>query len=151
VRRVGGKARVTAQLIRVSDQTHLGAAATRAIQLDPSLAEAHAALGMEKSHYDFDFPGAEREFLKALEVNPNSPYAHLFYSNCFLMPMARKAQAIAENKKALEIDPLSLPISNFMGMTYMFAGDYENATRQFSAPLPWIPASPFRTDTLPRS
>jgi TolB-like protein/DNA-binding winged helix-turn-helix (wHTH) protein/Tfp pilus assembly protein PilF len=106
-------------------------AATRAIQLDPLLAEAHAALGMEKSHYEFDFPGAEREFLKALEVNPNSPYAHLFYSNCFLMPMGRKAQAIAENKRAMEIDPLSLPINNFMGMTYMFAGDNENAYRQF--------------------
>jgi TolB-like protein/DNA-binding winged helix-turn-helix (wHTH) protein/Tfp pilus assembly protein PilF len=106
-------------------------AATRAIQLDPLLAEAHAALGMEKSHYEFDFPGAEREFLKALEVNPNSPYAHLFYSNCFLMPMGRKAQAIAENRRAMEIDPLSLPINNFMGMTYMFAGDNENAYRQF--------------------
>jgi TolB-like protein/DNA-binding winged helix-turn-helix (wHTH) protein/Tfp pilus assembly protein PilF len=107
------------------------AAAMRAIQLDPSLAEAHAALGMEKSHYEFDFPGAEEEFLKAIDVNPNSPYAHLFYSNCFLMPMGRRAQAIAENKRALEIDPLSLPINNFMGMTYMLAGDEESAYRQF--------------------
>ncbi len=117
-------------------------AATRAIQLDPSLAEAHAALGMEKSHYEFDFPGAEREFLKALEVNPNSPYAHLFYSNCFLMPMGRKAQAIAENKLAIEIDPLSLPINNFMGMTYMFAGDNENAYRQFRHTIAMDPSFP---------
>jgi TolB-like protein/DNA-binding winged helix-turn-helix (wHTH) protein/Flp pilus assembly protein TadD len=117
-------------------------AATRAIQLDPSLAEAHAALGMEKSHYEFDFPGAEREFLKALEVNPNSPYAHLFYSNCFLMPMGRKAQAIAENKRAIEIDPLSLPINNFMGMTYMFAGDNENAYRQFRHTIAMDPSFP---------
>jgi TolB-like protein/DNA-binding winged helix-turn-helix (wHTH) protein len=107
------------------------AAAMRAILLDPSLAEAHAALGMEKSHYEFDFPGAEREFLKAIDLNPNSPYAHLFYSNCFLMPMGRKAQAIAENKRAVEIDPLSLPINNFMGMTYMLAGDNGSAYRQF--------------------
>jgi len=107
------------------------AAAMRAILLDPSLAEAHAALGMEKSHYEFDFPGAEREFLKAIDVNPNSPYAHLFYSNCFLMPMGRKAQAIAENKRAVEIDPLSLPINNFMAMTYMLAGDDTSAYRQF--------------------
>jgi TolB-like protein/DNA-binding winged helix-turn-helix (wHTH) protein/Tfp pilus assembly protein PilF len=117
-------------------------AATRAIQLDPLLAEAHAALGMEKSHYEFDFPGAEREFLKALEVNPNSPYAHLFYSNCFLMPMGRKAQAIAENKRAIEIDPLSLPINNFMGMTYMFAGDNENAYRQFRHTIAMDPSFP---------
>jgi TolB-like protein/DNA-binding winged helix-turn-helix (wHTH) protein len=118
------------------------AAAMRAIQLDPSLAEAHAALGMEKSHYEFDFPGAEREFLKAIEVNPNSTYAHLFYSNCFLMPMGRKAQAIAENKRALELDPLSLPINNFMGMTYMFATDYGSAYRQFQHTIAMDPTFP---------
>jgi TolB-like protein/DNA-binding winged helix-turn-helix (wHTH) protein/Flp pilus assembly protein TadD len=118
------------------------AAAMRAIQLDPSLAEAHAALGMEKSHYEFDFPGAEREFLKALEVNPNSPNAHLFYSNCFLMPMGRMAQAIAENKRAVEIDPLSLPINNYMGMTYMLAGDDGNAYRQFQHTIAMDPSFP---------
>ena len=107
------------------------AAAMRAILLDPSLAEAHAALGMEKSHYEFDFPGAEREFLKAIDLNLNSPNAHFFYSNCFLMPMGRKAQAIAENQRAMAIDPLSLPINNFMGMTYMLAGDETSAYRQF--------------------
>ncbi len=107
------------------------AAAMRAIMLDPSLAEAHAALGMEKSHYEFDFPGAEREFLKAIDLNPNSPNAHFFYSNCFLMPMGRKAQAIAENQRAMAIDPLSLPINNFMGVTYMLAGDEASAYRQF--------------------
>jgi TolB-like protein/DNA-binding winged helix-turn-helix (wHTH) protein/Flp pilus assembly protein TadD len=124
------------------------AAAMRAIQLDPLLAEAHAALGMEKSHYDFDFPGAEREFLKAIEVNPNSTYAHLFYSNCFLMPMGRKAQAIAENKRALELDPLSLPINNFMGMTYMFAGDYGSAYRQFQHTIAMNPNFPLAHDYL---
>ena len=118
------------------------AAAMRAILLDPSLAEAHAALGMEKSHYEFDFPGAEKEFLKAIEVNPNSTYAHLFYSNCFLMPMGRQAQAIAENKRALELDPLSLPINNFMGMTYVFAADYGNAYRQFQHTIAMDPSFP---------
>ncbi len=118
------------------------AAAMRAIALDPSLGEAHAALGMEKSHYEFDFPGAEKEFLKAIEVNPNSTYAHLFYSNCFLMPMGRQAQAIAENKRALELDPLSLPINNFMGMTYIFAADYGNAYRQFQHTIAMDPSFP---------
>jgi len=95
------------------------------------MAEAHAALGMEKSHYEFDFPGAQREFLQAIELNPNSAYGHLFYSNCYLAPVGRMAEAIAENKKALELDPLSLPINNFMGITYMFAGDYEKSYQQF--------------------
>ncbi|MGH9496597.1 MAG: winged helix-turn-helix domain-containing tetratricopeptide repeat protein, partial [Candidatus Sulfotelmatobacter sp.] len=117
-------------------------AAMKAIALDPSLAEAHAALGMEKSHYEFDFPGAEKEFLKALELNPNSAYAHLFYSNCYLMPMAREAQAIAENQKALALDPLSLPINNFMAVTYGFAGDYDKSYRQFQHTIELDPTFP---------
>lgn len=105
-------------------------AAIRAIQLDPSLAEAHAALGMEKSHYEFDFAGARSEFLKAIELNPNLANAHLFYSSCYLSPMRRSAEAIAENKKALELDPMSLPINSFMANTYLLAGDYSQAYQQ---------------------
>ena len=118
------------------------AAAMKAIALDPSLAEAHAALGMEKSHYEFDFPGAQREFLKAIELNPNSAYAHLFYSNCYLTPMGRMSEAISENQRALQLDPLSLPINNFMGMTYMFAGDYEKADEQFQHTVAMDPTFP---------
>lgn len=117
-------------------------AATKALTLDPSLAEAHAALGMEKSHYEFDFPGAEKEFLKAIELNPNSAYAHLFYSNCYLAPMGRMQEAIAENKKAVELDPLSLPINNFLAMTYMFAGDYEKSYQQFQHTIAMNPTFP---------
>ncbi len=118
------------------------AAAERAIQLDPSLAEAHAALGMEKSHFEFDFPGAQREFLKAIELNPNSAYAHLFYSNCYLLPMGRTAEAIAENQKALALDPLSIPINNFMGMSYYFAEDYEKAYQQYQRTIALDPTFP---------
>ncbi len=122
------------------------ATATKALALDPSLAEAHAALGMEKSHYEFDLPGAEREFLTAIELNPNSAYAHLFYSNCYLMPMGRSSEGIAENKKALELDPLSLPINNFMGMTYMFAGEYEKSYQQFQRTVAMDPTFPLAHD-----
>jgi TolB-like protein/DNA-binding winged helix-turn-helix (wHTH) protein/Flp pilus assembly protein TadD len=118
------------------------AAADKALALDPSIAEAHAALGMEKSHYEFDFPGAEKEFLKAIELNPNSPYAHLFYSNCFLAPMGRIPEAIVENQKALALDPLSLPISNFMGVTYSLAGDYEKSYQQFQRTIAMDPTFP---------
>jgi TolB-like protein/DNA-binding winged helix-turn-helix (wHTH) protein/Tfp pilus assembly protein PilF len=117
-------------------------AATKALALDPSLAEAHAALGMEKSHYDYDFPGAEREFLTAIQLNPNSAYAHLFYSNCYLMPMGLVQEAIDENKKALALDPLSLPINNFMAMTYQFAGDNERAYQQFEHTIAMDPSFP---------
>ncbi|MFZ0807405.1 MAG: winged helix-turn-helix domain-containing protein [Candidatus Sulfotelmatobacter sp.] len=118
------------------------AAADKAIALDPSIAEAHAALGMEKSHYEFDFPGAEKEFLKAIELNPNSSYAHLFYSNCYLAPMGRIPEAIVENQKALELDPLSLPINNFMGVTYSLAGDYEKSYQQFQRTIAMDPTFP---------
>jgi TolB-like protein/DNA-binding winged helix-turn-helix (wHTH) protein/Flp pilus assembly protein TadD len=118
------------------------AAALKALALDPSLAEAHAALGMEKSHYEFDFPGAQREFLRALELNPNSAYAHLFYSNCYLAPMGRMSEAVGENSKALELDPLSLPINNFMGMTYLFAGDFEKSYQQFRHTIAMDPTFP---------
>ena len=118
------------------------AAATRAIELDPSLAEAHAALGMERSHYEFDFPAARAEFLKAIELNPSSAYAHLFYSNCYLMPLGRRAEAIAENRKAIELDPLSLPINNFMGETYLLAGDYSASYKQFRQTIEMDPNFP---------
>ena len=118
------------------------AAATKALALDPSLAEAHAALGMEKSHFEFDLPGAQREFLKAIELNPSSAYAHFFYSNSYLAPVGRMSEAIAENKKAMELDPLSLPINNFMGFTYMFAGDYEKSYQQFQHTIAMDPTFP---------
>ncbi|HXJ90958.1 MAG TPA: winged helix-turn-helix domain-containing protein [Candidatus Binatia bacterium] len=121
---------------------HSAEAAKRAIELDPSLAEPHAALGMEKSHYEFDFPGAEKEFRKALELNPNSAYAHLFYSNCYLLPMGREAEAVAENQKALTLDPLSLPINNFMAVTYGFLGDYERSYKQFQHTIEMDPRFP---------
>jgi TolB-like protein/DNA-binding winged helix-turn-helix (wHTH) protein/Flp pilus assembly protein TadD len=117
-------------------------AASKALELDPSLSEAHAALGMVKSHYEFDLVGAQREFLKAIELNPNSAYAHLFYSNCYLSPMGRMSEAIAENQRALELDPLSLPINNFMGMTYMFAGNYDKAYQQFQHTISIDPTFP---------
>lgn len=124
------------------------AAATKAVELDPSIAEAHAALGKVKSHLDFDFAGAEKEFLKAIELNPNSASAHFFYSNCYLLPMGRFAGAIAENKKALELDPLSLPMNNFLGLTYAWAGDYEKSYKQFQHTIAMDPTFPLAHNFL---
>ena len=118
------------------------AAATKALVLDPRLGEAHAILGQVKSHYDFDFPGAQREFLKAIEFNHNYANGHLFYAGGYLTPMGRHDDAIAEMKKALEIDPLSLPLNNYMGMTYVFAGDYEKALQQFQRTIDLDPTFP---------
>jgi len=118
------------------------AAATKALVLDPRLAEAHAVLGQVKSHYDFDFPGAQREYLKAIELNPNYAYAHLYYAGGYLTPMGRHAEAIAEMKKALELDPLSPALNNYLGMTYLLAGDSQQSVQQFQRTIDLDPGFP---------
>jgi tetratricopeptide (TPR) repeat protein len=118
------------------------AAATKALLLDPRLAEAHAILGQVKSHYEYDLPGAQREFLKAIELNPNYAYGHLYYAGAYLTPMGRHSEAIAEMKKALELDPLSSAVNNYMAMTYFFAGDYEKSAQQFQHTINLDPTFP---------
>lgn len=118
------------------------AAAIKALVLDPRLGEAHAVLGQVKSHYDFDLPGAQREFLKAIELNPNYANAHLYYAGGYLTPMGRHAEAIAEMKKALELDPLSSPLNNYMGNTYLWAGEYQKAVQQFEHTINLDPTFP---------
>jgi tetratricopeptide (TPR) repeat protein len=118
------------------------AAATKAVVLDPRLGEAHAILGQVKSHYDFDFPGAQREYLKALELNPSYANAHLYYAGGYLTPMGRHEEAIAEMKKALELDPLSPALSNYMGITYLLAGDYQKSAQQLQRTIDLDPTFP---------
>jgi eukaryotic-like serine/threonine-protein kinase len=102
-------------------------AAARAIALDDSLAEAHSMMGFIKAHYEYDWPGAEREFQHALKLNPSDPYAHLFYSNSYLSPLGRHDEAIAEIKMAIELDPFSPRIQSFLGRTYIWARRYDDA------------------------
>lgn len=106
-------------------------AALRAIALDPSLTAGHTTLGFVKAHYEFDWPGAQREFLRALDLNPNDAYAHLFYSNSYLSPHGRHAEAIEEMQKAIAIDPFSAPIQSFMGRTYIWSRENDTALAQF--------------------
>jgi eukaryotic-like serine/threonine-protein kinase len=82
------------------------AAAVRAIELDDSLAEAHAALGYVKLNFDWDWPGAEREFHRALELNPNLPRAHTGYAQ-YLLTLGRTQEAAEEFNRADSIDPFS--------------------------------------------
>ena len=100
------------------------------------------ALGLVRSHYHFDFLGAQKEYLKAFELNPNYANAHLFYAGAYLTPMGRHEEAIAEMKKALEVDPLSLPLNNMMGETYLWSGDYQKALQQFQHTIDLEPTFP---------
>lgn len=81
-------------------------ASERAIQLDESLAEAHASLGVVKMVYDWDFPGAERELRRALELDPNNAVAHMRLGQYFIYT-SRPELARAELQRATELDPLS--------------------------------------------
>jgi len=102
-------------------------AASRAIALDDSLAEGHSMMGFVKAHYEYDWPGAQREFQKALQLNPSDPLAHLFYSNSYLSPFGRHDEAIAEMKTAIALDPFSPRIQSFLGRTYIWARRYDDA------------------------
>ena len=108
-------------------------AANRALILDETLADAHSALAFTKVHYLHDWTSAEKEFRRAVELEPNNPYAHFFYSNSFLSPTGRHEEAIAEIRKALELDPLSTRIQCFAGRTYIWARRYDAALAQFES------------------
>jgi TolB-like protein/DNA-binding winged helix-turn-helix (wHTH) protein len=106
------------------------AAATHALALDDTLADAHTALAFTKAHWEFDWPGAEREFRKAIDLEPNSAWNHFTYANSYLTPMGRHDEAIATIKKAIELDPLFLPFQSFLGRTYTIARRYDDALVQ---------------------
>ena len=106
-------------------------AASRALTLDETLADAHCALGFVKAHYEYDWPAAEREFRRAIELEPNDAYAHLFYSNSYLSPLGHHEEAIAEIRKAMELDPLSPHIQSFAGVTFKWARRYDDSLAQF--------------------
>jgi TolB-like protein/DNA-binding winged helix-turn-helix (wHTH) protein len=107
------------------------AAATHALSLDGQLGEAHTALGFSKAHFDFDWPAAENEYQRGIDLDPNSANAHLFYSNSYLSPLGRHDEAISEMKRAIELDPLSPPVQSFLGRTYVWARRYDDAREQF--------------------
>ena len=85
-------------------------AATKALELDQTLGEAHASLAFHRFIYDWDFAGAETEFKQALELNPNYAEAHHWYA-IYLANMGRHDQALPLAKRAVELDPLS-PLMN---------------------------------------
>src|SRR5258708_17883192 len=78
------------------------AAAMQALEIDDTLAEAHASLGLVKEHYEWDWTGAEKEFKRAIELDPNSATAHLWYGD-FLSNTGRLEDAMRETRKAQEL------------------------------------------------
>ena len=106
------------------------AAAKKALELDDTLAEAHTTLALALWYYDFDFSQANREFQRAIELNPNYATGHQQYGNNTLSALGRFDDAIAEGKRAVALDPLSLVINADLGMNYYFARRYDEAVAQ---------------------
>jgi TolB-like protein/Tfp pilus assembly protein PilF len=104
-------------------------AVRKALALDDSLAEAHATLAESLYYGEWDWAGAEREFRRALELNPNYPTAHQWYSE-FLSMAGRHDQAIAEMKLARTLDPHSSIIHASLGWSYYHARRYDDAIRE---------------------
>jgi len=102
------------------------AAATRALEIDPDLAEAHVALGWIRFSFDWDWDAAENEFRKAIELSPNSSDAHRGYAHLFSI-LGRGDEAIAEGRRARELDPLSLITNALEGQFLFYAGHDEEA------------------------
>lgn len=103
------------------------AAARKAIELDPNLAQPHAVLGTSETEYDWDFAGGEAEYKKAVELDPNDATAHAFYAWDMGMIGGREQEALAEAKRAHELDPLSPVISLGPGYIYIDARQYDEA------------------------
>lgn len=99
-------------------------AALKALQLDPSLAEPHAALGMVACHYDYDWPTAEREYKKAFELNPSYASAHQYYA-LGLMAHGRFAEASAQLETASRLDPLALIVDVDLAMLRKYQRDFD--------------------------
>jgi len=110
------------------------AAAVRAIGIDDSLAEAHTALGFYLDHYEWDRTGAEREFRRAIELNPNYSTAHHWFS-ANLSNVRRYDESIAELKLAEQLDPLSGIIGTNLGDNLIYMHRFDEAIAQYKRVL----------------
>ena len=114
-------------------------AAMKAIAIDGTLAEAHAALAIALTAYDWDWPDADREFKRAIALNPDYPTAHAHYG-WYLSLMARTDDAISESNRAIELDPLSTEYNHQLGLALYRARRTDQAVVQFRKTLDLNPS-----------
>jgi TolB-like protein/DNA-binding winged helix-turn-helix (wHTH) protein/Tfp pilus assembly protein PilF len=117
------------------------AAALRALQIDPSLAEAHTALALIVQNYDWDWQTAEKEFRRAIKLNPNYATAHHWYAE-HLMWRGRFDEALQESERARQLDPLSLIIAADNGAILFFSRQYDRAIEKWRSVLEMDPDFP---------
>jgi TolB-like protein/lipoprotein NlpI len=114
--------------------TNAREAAAKALELDDSLAEAHNALAAVKEDYDWDWPGAEHEFQRAIELNPGYATAHQWYAE-LLSELGRHEQALAQIKQGQQLDPFSLIINVVYADALRTAGEDDLAIEQLRKTL----------------
>ena len=102
------------------------AAANKALELDPNMAEGHAALGLLEFYYNWNWPKAEQEFRRAIQLNPNYATGHQWYSS-YLTAMGRFPEALDEANLASQLDPLSLAINTTLASKYYYTRQYDRA------------------------
>ncbi len=105
-------------------------AVKKALALDETSVDAHAALGDLKAVYYFDYPGSKAELERAIQLDPNSATAHHWLANQALQNMGQTGRALSEMKRAVELDPLSLVINTNLGVAYYSAGEIDQAIQQ---------------------
>jgi TolB-like protein/Tfp pilus assembly protein PilF len=108
------------------------AAALQALEIDDTLPEAHAALGLVKMLHDWDWPGAEQEFRRAIDLNQNSSIAHQRLGLFFNL-LGRPDDAIAELRVALKLDPLSAQIPQGLSIALLQLGEYDRGIEEMRA------------------
>jgi serine/threonine-protein kinase len=121
--------------------------ALEALEIDPTLAEAHTSLGAVRFLADWNWPEAERDFRRALELNPGDVEAHRMYS-AYLSAMGRGEEALAEIRRAQELDPLSIATQITVGWTFYYARRYDQAVEQCGKILESEPNSVGARDCL---
>lgn len=117
------------------------AAAMKALQLDDTLVEAHTTLARVFYAYDWDWPNAEKEFKRAIELNPRYAPAHQWYGG-YLSATGRFPEAVAEKKRALDLEPVSLVINFEVGLALYTSRNYDRAIVQFQKTLELDPNFP---------
>ena len=118
-------------------------AAQNALTIDDTLADAHSSLGCISALYEYDWPGAETCFQRALDTNPSHANSHLFYAAVVLAPAGRLEEAGVHVRRACELDPLSPNITTALAMHLVSVRQYEEAiatcrrSLEFDPALPW--------------
>jgi TolB-like protein/Flp pilus assembly protein TadD len=112
----------------------------KALEMDETLAEAHASLGYAYFLYDWDWDAAEKEIKRAFDLNPNCAQAHMWYS-VYLLGMGRGDEGMSEAKRALELEPLSLPFNAYLGVALFYARRYDESIEQLRKTIEMDPSS----------